>query len=152
MKRLFVLLLLSFTFFMQAQIPADAAKEKPLPEKITPPQKILEKFTKEYPGVTPSWRMDGQNFMAEFVDPLTLKGCSIVYDKDANVLRRENEMENSSYPQSINDYYIKKFPGEKFKTWSSLDTKGERSYFIKREKEIVWFDKEGKPLEAVGKN
>src|SRR3954471_2149892 len=136
---------------LDAQVPANAAEKKALPESITPPDNILEKFNKEYPGITASWRMDGQNFKAEFVDPNTLKGNSIVYDKAGNVVRRENEMENASYPESINQYYIKHFPGEKFKTWSSQDDKGERSYYIKRNSETVWFDKEGKYIEPKRK-
>ena len=151
MKHVLCLVLLLSFCSVQAQIPANAAKEREVPQKITPPQIILDKFTKEYPNITPSWRMDGQNFMAEFMDPMTMKGVAIVYDKEGNVVRRENEMENSSYPQSINDYYIKTYPGEKYKTWSSLDQKGVRSFFIKREKETVWFDKEGKPVQTASK-
>ena len=135
-----------------AQIPANAARDKSLPAKITPPPVIEEKFKNEFPAVTPSWKMDGQNFKAEYVDPVTFKGNTIVYDKEGNVIRRENEMENSSYPQGINDYYIKRFPGEKFKTWSSQDNTGERSYFIKRENEVVWFDKEGLYIEPGKKS
>jgi hypothetical protein len=134
-----------------AQIPADAARGKSLPAQITPPPAIEEKFKNEHPSVTPTWSMDGQNFKAEFIDPATFKGNSIVYDKEGNVMRRENEMENSSYPQGINDFYIKKYPGEKFKTWSSQDNSGERSYFIRRDNEIVWFDKEGNYIDPQKK-
>jgi hypothetical protein len=139
-----LLLFLTLSVCMvSAQAPLTAGRERDVPQQINPPKVILDKFTKEYPRVTPSWRMDGQNFVAEFVDPVSLKGVSVVYDKEGNVVRKESEVENASYPQGINDYYIKKYPGEKFKTWSSLDDKGERRYFIRREKETVWFDQEG---------
>jgi len=104
---------------------------------------VLDKFKQAYPDITPEWKMDGKNFVASFVDPNTLKGINIVYDKDGNVIRKETELENSSYPQSINDYYINKYPGEKYKTWSSVDNTGVSTYYIKRANETIWFDKGG---------
>lgn len=143
MKICLLSLFLFFAFTASAQIPANAGKEKTIPAQVTPPQEITDKFNKEYPGIAANWRMDGKNFRAEFVDPNTFKGNCIVYDKDGNVIRRENEMENASYPSTINDYFIKHFPGEKFKTWTSLDPNGQKTYYIKRSGETVWFDKEG---------
>src|SRR4051812_27760320 len=104
-----ILFLLAYLpLFCLAQAPATAGRAKDLTETVHPPQVVLDKFTREFPEVTPSWRMDGQNFKAEFMDPLTLKGTAIVYDKEGRVIRRENEVDNTSYPQSINDYFIKK--------------------------------------------
>jgi hypothetical protein len=136
------LTLLSYSFIL-SQTPVTAGREKDVSQKINPPKVVLDKFTQSYPDITPEWKMDGKNFVANFVDPNTLKGISIVYDKDGNVIRKETELENSSYPQSINDYYIKKYPGEKYKTWSSVDNSGANTYFIKRENETIWFDKDG---------
>jgi len=136
------LTLLSYSFIL-SQTPVTAGKEKNLPQKIDPPQIVLDKFKQAYPDITPEWKMDGKNFVASFVDPNTLKGINVVYDKDGNVIRKETELENSSYPQSINDYYIKKYPGEKYKTWSSVDNTGVSTYYIKRANETIWFDKGG---------
>jgi hypothetical protein len=138
----FILTILNYGFIV-SQTPVTAGKEKDVPQKITPPQVVLDKFTKTYPDITPGWKMDGKNFVASFVDPNTLKNVNIVYDKDGNVIRKETELENSSYPQSINDYYIKKYPGEKYKTWSSVDNTGTPTYYIKRATETIWFDKNG---------
>ncbi len=143
MKQLLFIALLICTMNSTAQIPVDAGQDKTIPAQVVPPQAIVDKFIKEYPGITPSWRMDGKNFQAEFVNPTTFKGNVIVYDKDGNVIRRENEMENASYPPNINTYFIKKYPGEKFKTWTTQNENGEETYYIKRNNEIVWFDKNG---------
>jgi hypothetical protein len=142
MKKALILFIFLFSLLPAHSQQGQGAKSQ-APRDVVPPATIIEKFNKEHPGMTPSWKADGTNFRADFVDPNTFKGCSILYDKDGNVIRRENEMENASYPQTINDYYIKHFPGEKFKTWTSLDNSGQKKYYIRRENEVVWFDKDG---------
>lgn len=112
-----------------------------------PPQVVLDKFHDEYREVTPKWTREGSLFRAEFVDPNTLKGACMVYDHDGKVVRRETEMGNNTYPAGILQYFIKKYPGEKFKTWSSLDNSGSRKYYICRDKTKVWFDHDGKFIE-----
>jgi len=146
-------LILSFLFLQQtAQTPLTAMKEKTLTAEVDPPAVVKENFKKEFPEVTPVWKMDGVNFRAEFVDAVSLKGRSVTYDPNGKVLRRESEMDNASYPQAINDYFIKKYPGEKFKTWTTTDAQGEKAYYIRREAGLVWFDKDGQPVEASGKS
>jgi hypothetical protein len=149
---LFVALSLALLTGLTAQSTSGRGRMEKPSEQAQPPQEIVDKFTKEHPGITPAWHMDGKNFAAEYVDPNTFKGISIVYAPDGSVLRRESEMENSSYPAGINDYYIKKYPGEKFKTWRSLDDKGVQSYYIKRANETVWFDQEGRYIDPEKKN
>jgi hypothetical protein len=152
MKKYYLLLLLSICILdITAQTPVTAGSPKEITTPVEPPSAIAEKFKNEFPGITPIWHIDGKNFVAEFVDPNTFKGISVVYDKDGNIIRRESELENSSYPSSINDYYIKKYPGEKFKTWRSADEKGQVTYYIKRQSGLVWFDKEGKYIEPEKK-
>lgn len=152
MKKHYLALLLSLVLAaLPAQVPVNTGSSTS-GNQTQPPPAIVDKFTNEHPGITPAWHMDGKNFTAEYVDPNTFKGVSIVYDKDGNVIRRESEMENSSYPASINDYYIKKYPGEKFKTWRSLDDKGAQTYFIKRSSGTVWFDKDGNYIDPEKKN
>ncbi len=149
MRAIILICLTAFCFYSAtAQTPVTAVKDKTLTAEVVPPAEVKDKFIKEHPSVTPSWSMDGKNFKAEFVDPNTFKGNCIVYDAEGNVIRRENEMENASYPKSINDYFIKTYPGEKFKTWSSLDARGNRTFYIKRNNDQVWFDKDGKVIES----
>jgi hypothetical protein len=153
MKKIYLLILISCSVFAVAQrttsIPKKNNSETSSPREVKPPDVIVERFNKEHPGVTPTWRMDGKNYVADFVDANTLKGMTIVYDAEGKVIRRESEVENSSYPQVINDYYIKHYPGEKYRTWTSQDEKGERRYFIKRDRNTLWFDKEGKIVEPL---
>lgn len=149
----FLFFVLSLVVFATPTFPQKQAKksvDSAVPQ-AKPPQVVIDNFTKEYPDITPGWRVDGENFIADFVDPNTLKGVRIVYDKDGRVIRRENELENASYPQSINDYFIKKYPGEKYRTWTSQDNAGVKRYFIMRQDETIYFDQEGKPVTASGK-
>lgn len=141
---LFIFLLIS----LSAQIPANSGG----PVADMPPSFIEENFKKEYPGITPTWHVDETLFIADFTDPNIFKGVSIVYDRKGNVVRRENEMENSTYPQAINEYFVKNYPGEKFKTWKCQDDKGMQGYCIKRPSGAVRFNKEGKYIEPEKKN
>lgn len=145
---------LTVSFFLilcltaRPQVSITAGQEKTLSPQVEPPPVVTEKFKNEHPAITPSWSADGKNFRADFVDPESFKGRSIVYDPEGKVIRRESEVENSSYPQSINDYYIKRFPGEKYKTWRSQDNSGSQTYYIRHGSDILWFDKEGKAIES----
>jgi hypothetical protein len=47
-------------------------------------------------------------------------------------------------PGPINDYYNKNYPGETFRTWSTVNEKGEEYYFSNRKSETLRFNKEGK--------
>lgn len=141
MKTFYFLLLLTFM-----QMPGAYSQEKTrkpeVGQNVTPPEVVREKFRNMYPDVTPVWKMDGQNYAAEFLNPETLKGMRLVFNKDGHVLRKESELD-SSYPQSINDYYIKKYPGEKYKIWSTVDETGQNTYFIQRGTETIRFDNRG---------
>ena len=115
----------------------------PEPSTFQPPKVVSEKFKREYPEVTPTWHVEEKYYVADFTDTISFKGISLVYDKNGKIVRRESEMENSTYPAKINDYFVKNYPGEKFKTYKCLDDKGIQSYCIKRPTGALWFDKEG---------
>ena len=87
-------LLIAFVFLCSANI-ASAQAKKPVTTKDTTivPALVQEKFTKEYPAITPAWTVDGKNYKAFYTDPKTNMSQLIVYDKDGNVLRRENELD-----------------------------------------------------------
>jgi len=148
MKILYLSLLFIFLLItVSAQVPANTGG----PVANMPPSFIEEKFKKEYPGITPTWHMDERLYIADFTDTMSFRGISIVYDRKGKIVRRESEMENSTYPQRINDYFVKNYPGEKFKTWKCLDDKGIHSYCIKRPAGPLWFDKEGNYIEPEKK-
>ena len=146
----FIFISVSLIAGLRAQIPANAGG--PLTAEEKTPASIQEKFKKEYPDVTPTWRKDEKYYVADFTDTNSFKGTTIAYDKNGNVVRRESEMENSTYPAAINNYFVKNYPGEKFKTWKSLDETGEQKYCIKREYQVLWFDKEGNYIDPEKKN
>ena len=133
-----------------AQIPAYEGGRNPQP--FQPPKTIHEKFRSEYPDITPTWHVEEKYYVADFSDTVSFRGISIAYDKNGKVVRRESEMENSTYPAAINTYYVKNYPGEKFKTWKSIDDKGKHSYCIKREGGALWFDREGNYIDPQKKN
>lgn len=112
---------------------------------ITPPSTITNRFSTEYPNLTPTWQMDGTNYSAQYTDRTTNMGRIVVYDKNGNVIRTESEMGDDTYPQAIGDYYSKNYPSEKdYTIWSSDDGKGNTTYYSKRKSGTVWFDKNGK--------
>lgn len=133
-----------------AQLPAYEGGKQPQP--FQPPKSIADKFRTEYPSVTPTWHVQKNNYVADFADTTTLRGISIVYDKNGKVLRRESEMENSTYPAKINTYFVTNYPGEKFKTWKCVDENGVQSYCIKRPTGPLWFDSSGNYLDPEKKN
>lgn len=108
------------------------------------PDNVSSKFSTQYPTATPTWKLDGNNYSAWYTDPQTKMQSMVVYDKDGNLVRRENELDAMNYPSTINDYYTKTYPTEKdYKVWSSEDATGNRTYYTKRKGQMIWFDKDG---------
>ncbi|MBA2611358.1 MAG: hypothetical protein H0U95_05250 [Bacteroidetes bacterium] len=106
------------------------------------PKKLVAKFSCEYPDVQPSWRSDGVNYEASYMDKNKLKHV-IVYDKDGNLIRKESELDYKEYPISINKYYSQRFPEEKFRILQSETASGQKYYFAKRKNNILKFDTAG---------
>lgn len=151
MKTLYSLLIFSLMLnVLSAQSPAYEGGKEPV--AYQPSKKVLDKFKSEYPQMTPTWKLEQNYYVADFSDTTTFKAITIVYDKNAKVVRREMEVENSSYPQNINAYFVKNYPGEKFRTWKSYDDKGAQTYCIKRSEGAVWFDKQGNYIDLQKKN
>src|SRR5688572_6556895 len=67
------------------------------------PSMVVERFNREYPGVSGNWIKDGENFRVEFVDPQSHLGHIIVYDRNGEVIRRESELDGPSNPNAINE-------------------------------------------------
>jgi len=146
----FIFIILSTCVIAQAQSPAYEGGNTP--QSLQPPKVVAEKFKTEFPGIIPAWRIEDNYYVADFADTSSFKGRSIAYDKNAKIFRRESEVENSSYPSNINTYYMKNYPGEKFKTFKSWDEKGVPTYCIKRTSGSLWFDKEGNYINPEKKN
>jgi hypothetical protein len=110
----------------------------------TVPSQVVDRFNKEYPGISGNWSKDGDNFRVEFTDPASRMGHVIIYDRNGEVVRRESELDH--IPQSINEYYNQNYPGEKLKTWAAEDVTGNRYYYSWRNSQELRFDQEGRVM------
>jgi len=145
---LFILLSFSNLLFPQSgDITTATTSSSSVPPKI-----VMTAFTGSNPNVKPAWTFSDDNtYSAAFTDEATNMGRIIIYDSRGNLIAVENELHNSAYPAAIATYFIKTYPKEKYKVWSFYDTNDRKTYFINREQETVWFDRDGKFVEVVKK-
>ncbi len=154
MIRLLIFLLFVCCRTAYSQIPEKQGEDVSLDPKQVPAVAV-QNFTSQNPNATPAWRMDGQNYRASYVDPQSKLGRIVVYDKNGNVVRTENEVDNAHYPSSIGDYYSEKYPGETYQVWLTDEQDGAKAlYYTNRNAETIWFDKNGKimPAQKARKN
>jgi hypothetical protein len=107
------------------------------------PLVILEHFARNYPDATPFWSMEGKDYTVMFIDPQTALRHIILYDKHGTILRSENELDTSSCPEIIKDYYTTNYPNQTFDIWLYEDITGNRKYYLKHRSREIWFDKDG---------
>jgi hypothetical protein len=110
------------------------------------PSLVMERFNKEYPGVSGNWSKEEDNYRVEFTDPKSRMLHVIIYDRNGEVIRRENELDNMEYPGAINDYNQKNYPGEQLRIWSAEEKNGEKYFYTKRQSEVLKYDKDGQHL------
>jgi hypothetical protein len=122
------------------KVPAESGQVPPV---------VLERFTREYPGISGTWAKDGDNYRVEFVDPQSHLGHIIVYDRNGDVIRRESELEGPGQPNALNQYFQRNFPGEQLKTWAVKEKDGTVSYYTQRNNEVLRFDDKGNPAPAA---
>jgi hypothetical protein len=109
-----------------------------------PPENIQQSFEATFPKSTSvAWKVEGNNFRVNFTDPETKLEHVIVYDKEGNVIRREDETDKLTYPSRIAEYYSGKYPKESFRVWQTEREPGMINYFIIRKGKIIWFDQTG---------
>jgi hypothetical protein len=112
---------------------------------VTPPESVTTAFNNENAGNSNvSWKVEGDNYWVSYTDPKSNLGHIIVYDKDGKVVRKENEVDNLTYPSAISDYYSKQYPKESYKVWQTERSPGHTYYFISRKGKVLWFDQTGK--------
>lgn len=107
------------------------------------PSDITKKFTTNYPDIEATWVKQGDTYKVLYHDEGTKMGRILVYDKTANIIQTDMEINDLSYPQPIGDYYTKNYPNESYKVWVSQDNNGIKKYYTKRNKTDVWFDSKG---------
>jgi len=153
MKKQILLLITAFGVnAVQAQITdtlrtydqlANQAQSTGVIPNVDAPLVVVNKFNTNYPGIDETWQMDGDNYVATYKDKGTNMGRSISYDKNANIVCTDSELDKASYPQKIRDYYTKNYPNESYKIWACRDSKGNRTYYSKHNLSTIWFDKKG---------
>ena len=107
------------------------------------PTAVTAAFQRQYPGASPEWKADGKNYKAVFTDPKTRLGHIVVYDKEGNVVRSENEMDKLSSPGAINEYHSRNYPNEDYRIWSIEEKGGVSGYYSDHRSQKVQFDREG---------
>jgi hypothetical protein len=125
---------------------SDAIKATPTERvNIVPPAAAKEHFEKHHAGSSNViWREVNGEYHVTYTDPKTKLGHVIVYNSEGKLIRHENELETTTYPETVKKFFIKEYPGEKYSIWESQDEKGSKTYYIPREKEFLWFDENGK--------
>lgn len=113
------------------------------PNTSNVPSTVTNKFNTDNPNVKADWQTEGDHYTAQYMDETNHMNKTVVYDKSGNVVRTDMEINKSTYPATITDYYTKNYPTEEYKVWSSIDNNGNTTYYTKRKSETLWFDKNG---------
>lgn len=122
----------------------------PVSNELKPPAAVMRSFTLTYPNAGALWTVNDDNtYSAEYIDEKTNMGSVIIYDQQGNLAAVESELHNDAYPVAIALYYIKNYPKEKFTIWSHYDTNDNKTYFAKRDQEVIWFNRDGKYIHTV---
>lgn len=142
MRYLFLIVFTLGAHLMSAQ--SKGAEEIPVIDPSQVAAQVVQNFTRDNPGISATWRNDGDNYRANYLDPNTKLGRIIIYNKNGQVLRRENEVDQLKYPDPIKKYYDKNYPGEVYQVWDNEETPGSTTlYYTNRNTETIWFDKHG---------
>jgi hypothetical protein len=144
MKTIVLLLALSSALQMQSQTTTAQPTGVQLTPNVQPPGLVLTNFNAAYANVSPKWMLQDEIYSAEYRDVNSNMGRVVSYDKLGNIVAIENELTNDAYPQPIGTYFVKKYPGEKYNTWSYEDGMGNKMYYILRGEQSIWFSSEGK--------
>ncbi len=117
-------------------------------QTISPPTVVINKFNTNFPNINVNWQRDGDLYAAHYHDEGTKMERCMVYDKDGNIVRSDNEVNDLSYPKPIGDYYAKTYPAENYKVVMSNDKEGKKLYYINRKSTVIWFDKDGNHINS----
>ncbi|MBL7931307.1 MAG: hypothetical protein JNL60_05380 [Bacteroidia bacterium] len=148
MLRLNIILLMLVSGLGKSQFPLGVQLTADNPA----PTIVMAKFNETYPDISPIWWRSGDHYSATFIEaPSGIKRI-MVYDSFGNLVRNDSQVGEKVYPAPIKQYCNKKYPGEKYDIWSSEDSKGKKSYFLSRGREIVWFDEQGNYRTKPGDN
>ncbi len=114
----------------------------------TTPTIVIIHFTEDYPSYAATWAIEDCYHRVVFFDKENETLRSLVYDRAGYVICRDWKM-SSNYPKRISDYYTSVYPNESYAVWSSIDDSGTQKYYIIRNSEKIWFDRNGKIKNCV---
>lgn len=115
----------------------------PAPGSGNTPPNVTNQFKANYPNASASWTSDGSYYRAEYLDSPSSTWHANVYDKDGNIAYTEYQLGSNSYPAGISNYYTSKYPNESYMVWLSKDVDGNQTYYITRNPDWIYFDKDG---------
>lgn len=149
MRKACLALLILLMADLSAQSPAT-----PLGTQVTPvspgyeaPAVVIEKFNASNPTVTESWKKEGDNYSATYIDPKTNMAHVILFDSYGNVLHANEQLADKAYPKAIGEFYKNNFPDEKYEIWLRKDKKGHKElYYSVRNSDTLRFDKNGRNI------
>src|SRR5687768_9108367 len=80
----------------------------PLGTQVTPvnpgfeaPAVVIEKFNSRFPTVAESWKKEGDNYSATYIDPKTNMAHVILYDPFGNIQHSDEQLTAKTYPKAI---------------------------------------------------
>jgi hypothetical protein len=111
------------------------------------PESATSRFTSDYPAEIADWYIiDDNYYKACYTDSKTRLERAIVYDKNGQVIREENELDYTYVPYSLINYYSTNSKKEDFHVWETQTEKGDKVYVSKMNGKIDYFDKDAKYL------
>ena len=150
MKKLSIIVSLLFVInTLSSQTAKSTGTTQPMVDKHASGKKIpttvMKRFQSDYPGEQPTWALDGTNYRATFVDGSKMFGHAVAYDKNGNVLYREERLAKDAYPSGVSNYHNEKYPNDIYEVWvsESTDKAGKKRYYSNHNLETLWFDENG---------
>ncbi|MDA6070349.1 hypothetical protein NJT12_12030 [Flavobacterium sp. AC] len=141
MKNLFLFIIFLCSSFIIGQNGVSPDKA------VTPPEKVLYTFQKEYPGKTPTWTMkyvgdddDEIRYEAKFKTNATSEALA-VYDNLGVLKAFESQIALSKLPAKAQAYLKKNYPAKAIKEIAVVvDDKNKTTYEVEIQKDLKFYD------------
>lgn len=141
MKNLFFIITFLYSSFLIAQ--AGVSPDK----VVTPPEKVLYTFQKEYPGKVPVWNLkyvgdddDEIRYEARYITDKKTKAVAI-YDNLGVLKAYELQIPLSQLPQKAQSYLKKNYPAKAIKEVAVVvDDKNKTTYEVGIQKDDKFYD------------
>lgn len=110
------------------------------------PTAVKEGFKKHFASVkAEGWEKEGANFEAEF--DLNKVETSALFDPNGNLLETESEIAVAALPNTVTEYLVKNYKGEKVKEAAKItEANGKVKYEAEIKGKDILFDESGNLL------